>query len=114
MSQVAGSLPVASGNTDANNNPKRLIQDALAPTPVSAEDKAVNAVESVLDGLTPSQVDAIAERGAKAAARDIVATRDEYVVDQLEKLGAASVKRAARRAVADYFKAHCARRVSGR
>lgn len=98
--------------TETTNN-KRLLQDALAPS-ASAEDTAVNAVEQVLDGLSVEQVDAVAERGARAAATEIVASRHEFTIDQLEKLGAAAVRSAARKSVRDFYRTHCAKRVSGR
>ena len=107
MSQVAGSLPGASGHSDA----KKIVNPAPAP---SAEDTAVNAVEQVLDGLSVEQVDAVAERGARAAATEIVASRHEFTIDQLEKLGAAAVRSAARKSVRDFYRTHCAKRVSGR
>ena len=109
MSAASGSLPNASGHSDANNNPdKRLLGD-LAPA-VSSENRAMHAVNNAFDALTDEQVTKHAGRGAKLAADELVATVDQYTVEGLEKLGAASVRRAARATLAARYKAHCARR----
>jgi len=118
MSATSGSLPNASGHSDAQNNPtaatKKRLGD-LAPPPASApEETAVRAIEGALGDLTPDQVDRIAEKGARAEATEIVAARHDMVADRIARLGAAAVRKAARKTIDDFYKAHCARRVSGR
>jgi hypothetical protein len=94
-------------NTNTNTN-------TPAVSNVSPEDKVTGVVANRLDKLSPETVDKIAGRGASMAAVEIISTVDEFTVDQLEKLGAAAVRRAARKTVADFYKAHCARRSAGR
>jgi len=88
--------------------------NATTIKPASAEDTAVAAVTSVLTDLTTDQVDRIAEKGAREEATEIVAARHDMVADRIARLGAAAVRKAARKTIDDFYKAHCARRVSGR
>jgi hypothetical protein len=90
-----------------NNNEQKIAP--IAPA-VSPENRATDAVNTAFDSLTEEQINRHAGRGAKLAADELVATVDQYTVEGLEKLGAASVRRAARATLAARYKAHCAKR----